>query len=81
MLSIRAIEADIAPALIATADTLRRLAASSNVADVARVFAGWRDALIGDDFRAALAGELSVAWDPGLGRMVCKRADGPEPGR
>jgi len=81
VLRIRAIEADIAPALIATADTLRRLAASSRVDDVARVFAGWRDALIGNDFRAALAGELSVAWDPELGRMVCKRADGPEPGR
>jgi len=74
VLRIRAIEADIAPALIATADSLRRLAASSNVADAARMFPGWRDALVGDDFRAALAGDLSVAWDPGLGRMVCKRA-------
>lgn len=72
ILRIRAIEADIAPGLIASADALRRLAATARAGDVATLFPGWRGALIGEDFRLALNGQLSVAWDPALGRMVCK---------
>jgi ribonuclease D len=69
---IRAIESDIAPSLLAPSDLLKRLAAGKDPADVDPLFGGWRGELIGDDLRAALAGTLSVAWEPGEGRLVCR---------
>lgn len=70
---VRAIEANIAPTLLAPADLLRRLAASRKVDDVARVLGGWREQLIGDDLRAVLTGALSVAWDAQAEQLVCRR--------
>ena len=70
---VRAIELDIAPTLLASAETVRRISASARVEDVAGALRGWRDGLIGDDLRAALTGSLAVAWDPDAGRMTCRR--------
>ncbi|MCW1966602.1 MAG: HRDC domain-containing protein [Anaerolineae bacterium] len=70
---VRAIESNIAPTLLAPADPLRRLAASRRVDDVARVFGGWREQLIGNDLRDVLNGNLSVAWDTRAEQLVCRR--------
>lgn len=70
---IRATEGDIAPALLAPADPMRRLAASRRVEDVPRYFPGWRGELLGDDLRLALSGRLSVAWDARAGRLIARR--------
>jgi hypothetical protein len=35
---------------------------------------GWRGEILGDDLRAALAGDLSVAWDPDAGRLVLRQS-------
>lgn len=71
---VRAIEANIAPTLLAPSDPLRRLAASRKMDEVARIFPGWRGDLIGEDLRAALNGKLSVAWDAQAERLVCRRS-------
>jgi ribonuclease D len=68
---IRAMEEHLPPSLLAGGDDLRALAANrrSATALTGDLFTGWRGHLLGDDLRAALAGELAVSWDPRAGHL------------
>ena len=70
---VRSIEAEIAPTLLATADALKRIAATRRTDATNPLFQGWRDELIGRYLRAALNGELSVAWDPKTEELTLKK--------
>ena len=70
---VRSIEAEIAPTLLATADALKRIAATRRTDATNPLFQGWRDELSGRYLRAALTGELSVAWDPKTEELTLKK--------
>ena len=69
---MRAIEAEIAPSLLAPSEALRQIAAARAEVPGMAVFQGWRDRIVGDALRGALAGRVSVAWDTDAGRLVLK---------
>lgn len=69
---VRSIEAEIAPTLLANADALKRVAATRRTDALNPLFAGWREELIGRYLRDALAGRLSVAWDPKTGELALR---------
>ncbi len=69
---VRAIEVEIAPTLLAPAEALKQVAATRRTDTDNMLFRSWREELIGRDLRAALAGELSVAWEPDEGKLVLR---------
>jgi ribonuclease D len=69
---VRAIEAEIAPSLLASSEALRQIAAARAEVPGMAVFQGWRDRIVGDALRGALAGRVSVAWDTAAGRLILK---------
>ena len=70
---VRAMAEDLPPSLLASTDDLRQIAIhrKSPKWDSA-VFTGWRGELLGNDVKAVLSGELSVAWDPHQGGLVLR---------
>ena len=72
---VRAVEANLPAALLASGDDLRALAASRNNPDAftGALFSGWRGQIVGDSLRAVIAGELAVAWDPKVGRLAFRK--------
>jgi ribonuclease D len=79
---VRAVEENLPPALLAGGDDLRTLAANRRSRDpfTGPLFTGWRGHIIGDALRAALRGELAVAWDPQRGALAFRYLAGTEPG-
>ena len=71
---VRAMEEDLPPSLLASADDLRDLAIHRRrpAAD-GPLFTGWRGTLVGTDLKAALDGTLAVAWEPKKGRLSLRR--------
>ena len=72
---VRAMEENVPPALLAGGEDLRALAANRRNPDAwpEELFTGWRGSLLGENLRATLAGELSVAWEPIRGRLTLRR--------
>jgi ribonuclease D len=72
VVKVRAIDVEIAPTLLAPGEPLKQVAATRRADPDNMLFRTWRDELIGRHLRAALAGELSVAWDAAAGRLVLR---------
>ncbi len=70
---VRAIEADLPPSLLASADALRYVAATRDPEIDSPLFQGWRNELVGDVLRDALAGRISVGWDTGANQLTLRR--------
>jgi len=76
---VRAMAEDLPPSLLASTDDLRQIAIHRRAPRWdSPVFNGWRGELLGDAVKSVLAGDLSVAWDPGTDKLVLRHADAPE---
>jgi ribonuclease D len=66
----RALEEELPPALLATQDDLRHLAATRDRPRLdGPLFTGWRGELIGEALRGVLDGRLTIGWNAARGRL------------
>ena len=78
---VRAVEENLPSALLASGDDLRSLAACRRGKDAfsGPLFTGWRGEIVGQALRAAMSGDLAVAWDPKQGALTFRyRSDSPD---
>lgn len=75
-LRARAIDAEIAPELLATRAQLERLTRGRQADPLPElaVLTGWRRGFIGEDLLALLRGELKIGVDPSSGRLTIERS-------
>lgn len=76
----RALDEKLPPALVASTDDLRQIAAARRRPDFAGpLFSGWRGRIVGGLLRDVLSGRLAVGWDARRGRLTLTPPAGTEP--